>query len=111
MTTSPPRHVFVCTSVGREHCAELGSEKLLQRLRDELEKRDITHVRTTRMGCNKEHHQGPVMIVYPEGVWYGHVAPDDIDTIINDHLVGGQPVERLRITPDGPICGSACTAQ
>jgi hypothetical protein len=58
-------HVFVCTTVGRHHCGGQGSEHLLQRLRDEVERLELTWVRTTRMGCNQQHHQGPIMIVYP----------------------------------------------
>ena len=102
-------HVFVCTTVGRHHCAGQGAEKVLQRLRDELERRNIGHVRTTRMGCNQQHHQGPILIVYPEGVWYGHLVPGDIDEIIDEHLLGGRPVERLRIEPDGAWASTAVT--
>jgi (2Fe-2S) ferredoxin len=95
--------------VGRHHCAGLGSERILQRLRDEVERRDLTWVRTTRMGCNQQHHQGPIMIVYPDGVWYGRLEPDDLIEIIEHHLIGGRPVERLRIVPDGPWSATALT--
>jgi (2Fe-2S) ferredoxin len=37
------------------------------------------------------------VVVYPEGVWYGHVTPADVDEIIDEHIVGGRVVERLRI--------------
>lgn len=102
-------HVFVCTTVGRHHCAGLGSERILQRLRDEVERRDLHWVRTTRMGCNQQHHQGPILIVYPDGVWYGRLTVEDIDAIIEEHLVGGRPVERLRIVPDGPWSATTLT--
>jgi (2Fe-2S) ferredoxin len=107
----PPRelHVFVCTTSGRHHCGGQGSEKVLQRLRDEVERRRLAHVRTTRMGCNQQHHQGPIVIVYPDGVWYGRLRPDDVAEIVEEHLVGGRPVERLRITPDGPWGSTALT--
>lgn len=104
-----PLHVFVCTTVGRHHCGGMGSERVLLRLRDELERRGLTHVRTTRMGCNQQHHQGPILIVYPDGVWYGHLTVDDVDEIIDQHLVGGHAVERLRITPDGEWASTALT--
>jgi (2Fe-2S) ferredoxin len=102
-------HVFVCTTVGRHHCGGQGSEKVLQRLRDEVERRNLRHVRTTRMGCNQQHHQGPIVIVYPDGVWYGRLRAEDVPEIVEEHLVHGRPVERLRITPDGPWGSTALT--
>ena len=102
-----PLHIFVCTTVGRHHCAGQGSEKILQHLRDRLETLEITHVRTTRMGCNQQHHQGPIMIVYPEGIWYGSLRIEDVDRIIDQHLLGGQPVTELQIIPDGAWASTA----
>ena len=81
----------------------------MQRLRDRVESEALGHVRTTRMGCNQQHHQGPIVIVYPEGVWYGNLKLDDVDTIIDEHLIGGKPVERLRIKPDGAWSTTAVT--
>ncbi len=112
-TATPPAprnlHVFVCTTVGRHHCGGMGSERILLRLRDELERRGLTHVRTTRMGCNQQHHQGPILLVYPEGVWYGNLRVEDVEELIDEHLVRGRPVERLRITPDGEWASTALT--
>lgn len=79
----------------------------MQRLRDGLEARQLGTVRTTRMGCNQQHHQGPIMIVYPDGIWYGRIQEDDVDEIIEEHLIRGHPVERLRITPDGAWASTA----
>ena len=79
------------------------------RLRDEVERRRLTHVRTTRMGCNLQHHQGPILIVYPDGVWYGRLRPEDVPEIVERHLIGGEPVERLRIVPDGAWGSTALT--
>ena len=39
---------------------------------------------------------GPTVVVYPEGVWYGEVTPDDVNELIEKHMVGGEPVERLQ---------------
>ena len=102
-------HVFVCTTVGRHHCGGQGSEHILQRLRDEVERLELTWVRTTRMGCNQQHHPGPILIVYPDGVWYGRLRVEDVDEIIAEHLVAGRPVERLRIIPDGPWSATSLT--
>ena len=37
------------------------------------------------------------VVVYPEAVWYGHVTPDDVDELFNEHVLNGRPVERLRL--------------
>ena len=91
--------MFVCTTVGRHHCGGQGSEKLLQRLRDRVEAEELGHVRSTRMGCNQQHHQGPIVIVYPEGVWYGNLKLDDVDTIIDEHLIGGNQSSACASSP------------
>lgn len=68
-------------------------------------------VRINKAGCLNQCEHGPVMVVYPEAVWYGNVSPDDAAEIVASHLVGGKPVERLRIAddclnnPHCPHCG------
>jgi len=52
-----------------------------------------------KAGCLGRCDEGPVLVVYPEGVWYTYLDEADIDEIIDEHLVGGRPVERLRL-PD-----------
>ncbi|MCU0935562.1 MAG: (2Fe-2S) ferredoxin domain-containing protein [Gammaproteobacteria bacterium] len=54
-------------------------------------------VRVNTAGCLDRCAQGPVCVVYPEGVWYTWVDRDDIDEIIDEHLVHGRVVERLKI--------------
>ncbi|HSQ02618.1 MAG TPA: (2Fe-2S) ferredoxin domain-containing protein, partial [Burkholderiales bacterium] len=55
------------------------------------------NVRINAAGCLDRCEEGPVVVVYPEGVWYTYVDRDDIDEIIREHLVNGRIVERLRI--------------
>ena len=55
------------------------------------------NVRINAAGCLDRCEQGPVIVVYPEEVWYTYVDKADIDEIIDEHLVGGRVVERLRI--------------
>ncbi len=50
-----------------------------------------------KAGCLDRCDEGPVMVVYPEGVWYTYVDISDVDEIIDSHLVGGEIVERLRL--------------
>ena len=54
-------------------------------------------VRINQAGCLDRCDQGPVLVVYPEAVWYTYVDKSDIDEIIDEHLVHGRIVERLRI--------------
>ena len=54
-------------------------------------------VRINQAGCLDRCEEGPVIVVYPEEVWYTYVDTDDIDEIIEEHLVNGRVVERLRI--------------
>lgn len=54
-------------------------------------------IRINRAGCLDRCDEGPVMVVYPEGVWYRYVDRQDIDEIIEEHLLHDRPVERLKI--------------
>jgi (2Fe-2S) ferredoxin len=58
-----------------------------------------SRVRANKAGCLDQCEIGPTVVVYPEAVWYGHVTPADDDEIIDSHIIGGKPVERL-IIPD-----------
>jgi (2Fe-2S) ferredoxin len=57
-------------------------------------------IRINSAGCMDRCDQGPVVVVYPEGVWYTYVDNDDLDEIIASHLQGGEVVERLRLPAD-----------
>ena len=52
-------------------------------------------VRVNTSGCLDRCEQGPALVVYPEAVWYTCIDEDDLDEIIDSHLVNGHPVERL----------------
>jgi (2Fe-2S) ferredoxin len=58
-------------------------------------------VRVNKAGCLDRCEEGPCVVVYPEGVWYTYVDRADLDEIVQQHLVGGCPVERLRL-PSAP---------
>ena len=53
--------------------------------------------RVSQAGCLDQCEHGPVVVIYPEGVWYGNVTETDLDEIIQAHLIEGRPVERLRL--------------
>jgi (2Fe-2S) ferredoxin len=96
-------HVFFCTNLrsdGSACCQRFNA----QALRDYAKKRskalDIAGaggVRINTAGCLDRCAEGPVLVVYPDDVWYSYVDREDIDEIIDQHLVNGQIVERLLI--------------
>jgi (2Fe-2S) ferredoxin len=96
-------HVFVCTNErppgsSRGCCKERGSEELVKLFKDELARRGIKgEIRAQKSGCLDTCEFGPSVVVYPEGTWYGRVTPADVAEIVESHLVGGKPVDRLRI--------------
>lgn len=61
-------------------------------------------VRANKAYCLDQCSKGVAMVVYPEGVWYGGVTVDDVDEIIEEHVVHGRVVERL-VIPDGELTG------
>jgi len=64
-------------------------------------------VRVNEAGCLDQCEHGPVLIVYPEAVWYGFADPDDAEEIVQEHLLHGRLVERLRL-PDACINTGHC---
>jgi len=54
-------------------------------------------IRINKSGCLDRCEEGPVMVIYPEAVWYTYVDQQDVDEIIDSHLLSGQVVERLKI--------------
>ena len=95
-------HVFVCENVRpaddpRGCCSAKGSEAIRSALREELARRGLKkQIRVNTAGCLDACADGPSIVVYPEGVWYGHVRVEDVPEIVESHLVNGIPVERLR---------------
>jgi len=96
-------HVFFCVNQrddGRACCASYGSRTMRDYAKDRIKSLGLNGqggVRVNTAGCLDRCAEGPTMVVYPEAVWYTYVDKDDIDEIIERHLVGGQVVERLRI--------------
>lgn len=64
-------------------------------------------VRINKSGCLDQCEHGPTVVVYPEAVWYGGVKPEDAEEIVREHLLGGKPVERLRMA-DACINAKSC---
>jgi len=96
-------HVFVCENRRpdgdeRGSCAARGGEAVRQAFKDELKRRGLKgEVRANAAGCLDACSDGPAVVIYPEGVWYGHVRVEDVPEIVEKHVIGGHPVERLRL--------------
>jgi (2Fe-2S) ferredoxin len=97
------RHVFFCCNQrtdGRACCQDHGASDLRDYCKQKIKERGLSgkgKLRINQAGCLDRCEQGPVLVVYPEAVWYSYVDEEDIDEIIEEHLVHGRPVERLRI--------------
>ena len=93
-------HLFVCTQPkpeGVPSCPASGSFAVLDALDRETRARGINHdVQLTTSGCMGLCDEGPVMVVYPAGVWYRRVRPADVCEIVDTHLREGKLVDRLR---------------
>ncbi len=93
------RHVFVCT--GGDTCPTQGDvERYVKLLRDGVRQAARQgDVRINKSGCFSQCGHGPMIVVYPEDVWYAGVQESDLQEILSSHIVGGAPVERLRYAP------------
>jgi (2Fe-2S) ferredoxin len=96
-------HVFFCCNqreAGEACCNNHGAADLLAYAKDRVKALKLNGkgaVRINRAGCLDRCEEGPVVVVYPEAIWYTYVDRADIDEIIESHLVNGVPVERLKI--------------
>ncbi len=89
------KHVLMCTG---PRCTENGvqAEFMFGCLGEKLDARPHLRIKRTRTHCMVAcRNQGPVLVVYPDGVWYRRVDEAALDRIVAEHLEGGQPVEEL----------------
>jgi len=82
--------------MAKPSCGQNQSQDIYMKLIDELESRNLYgDVTVTPTGCLGPCFDGPSIVVYPEGVWYAKVTPDDVAEIAENHMQNGKPVERL----------------
>ena len=96
-------HVFFCCNqreAGETCCQNSGAAEMQTHAKERIAALGLKgkgKVRINKAGCLDRCDEGPVLVVYPEAVWYTYVDKEDIDEIVDEHLVNGRVVERLRI--------------
>ena len=100
------QHIFFCLnerSNGEDCCNRHNAFALFEYAKNRVKELGLSgpgKIRVNKAGCLDRCADGPVAVIYPEGVWYTFVDHADIDDIVNSHLKNGQVVERLRLSPD-----------
>lgn len=100
------KHLFVCINERSEGhprgcCLHRGGSEVRARLKELIGRHgQMDRVRANKSGCLDHCEHGPTVVVYPDGVWYGAVTPEDAERIFHEHVLGGRVVEDKVIRPE-----------
>jgi len=86
------KHILVCSGTG---CTSSSSTLIISNFTKLLEEKNLDNVRVIKTGCFGLCAKGPVVVIYPEGIFYSMVQPEDVVEIVEQHLMTGRIVERL----------------
>ena len=102
----PAYHIFVCTNQRpaghpRGSCGEVGANAIFEKFSMGIEEKMLFgKAIVTSTTCIGPCGIGPVVVVYPEGVWYNKVKPEDVGEILEQHIMQGKKVDRLEAPED-----------
>jgi (2Fe-2S) ferredoxin len=89
-------HAFICTNLSS--CAQHDPEKIQKYLKSRLKELGLhREIRANKSGCLDGCSYSPVTVVYPEGIWYRLLTEEDAERVLQEHLIGGKPVEALMV--------------
>lgn len=97
------KHIFICENKRHEGhpkgcCADKGSPLIREKFKKRLKELKLNNnIRTNSSGCLDACEFGPTIVIYPEQVWYGGVKLEDVEEIIQSHILNNKIVERIII--------------
>ncbi len=97
------KHIFFCLNqreAGKQCCQNADAKAMCEYTKAKVRELGLSiagGIRVNQSGCLGRCSEGPVLVIYPEGIWYTYQTVTDIDEIIEHHLKNGQIIERLRL--------------